>query len=109
MSESNGNGFKLKTIEDIARLNAAIAILTERISTKIDGLQKDVKVLSEQVRNIKEPCDTLKEHIEFHKSSNAIDWMKRKPIQATLIGLFVVSQLGISLDKLVGIITELIK
>ena len=102
-----GNGFKLKTVEDIAKLNAAIEILTERISTKMDGLQKDIKILSEQVRLIKEPCNTLKEHLDSHKSSTIMDWTKRRPIQATLIGLFIISQLGISLDKLVEIITKL--
>ncbi|MFX0181985.1 MAG: hypothetical protein ACFE95_02785 [Candidatus Hodarchaeota archaeon] len=109
MSDNNGNNFKFKTVEDIAKLHAAVVILTERISTNITGLQNDVKTLSEQVGNIKQPCNILERHINDHKSSSIVEWIRKKPIQATLIGLFIISQLGISLDRLVEILTELIK
>jgi len=105
----DGNGFKLKTVEDIAKLQAAVEIGHERTTLQLEIIKKDVKELAELVRNIKQPCSMLEEHINEHKSSNMIDWIKKKPIQATLIGLFIVSQLGISLDKLVEIVTGLIK
>ncbi len=109
MSENNGNGFKWKTVEDIAKLNAAIEILTERISTKIDGLQKDVKVLTEQVGNIKQPCSALEKHLDNHKRTSVAEWARRKPVQAVIIVLLILSQLSVNVDGLIDLFTKLIK
>jgi len=107
-----GNGFKFKTVEDLAKLHAAFEVLSERVTNKIDGIHKDMQILSNQVANIRQPCEGFKQHLEEHKTidrSSIGDWIKRKPIQSVIIGLFIISQLGISLDRLVEIITEFIK
>jgi len=109
MPENNGNGFKLKTVEDIAKLNAAIEILTERISTKIDGLQKDVRTLSEEVKNIKQPCSVLERHLDNHRKSSIAEWIKKKPIQAAIIVLLILSQLSVNVDGLIDLVSKLIK
>lgn len=104
-----GNGFKLKTVEDIARLQSAVEFGQKQVTIQLESIKKDVKELAELVKNIKQPCEAFQKHIENHQSSTIIEWVKKKPIQATIVALFIISQLGLSIDKLVEIITKLIK